>query len=32
VRIFLEFMAAALAADADLLEGRCPCKTKPAEA
>ena len=32
VRIFLDFMAAALAADADLLEGRCPCKTKPAEA
>lgn len=23
---------ATLAADADLLEGRCPCKTKPAEA
>lgn len=37
MRIFLDFMAAALAADADLLEGRCPCKTwpdtaKPAEA
>lgn len=32
VRIFLDFMAAALVADADLLEGRCPCKTKPAEA
>jgi DNA-binding transcriptional LysR family regulator len=32
VRILLDFMAAALAADADLLEGRCPCKTKPAEA
>jgi DNA-binding transcriptional LysR family regulator len=32
IRIFLDFMAAALAADADLLEGRCPCKTKPAEA
>jgi DNA-binding transcriptional LysR family regulator len=32
VRIFLDFMAAALAANADLLEGRCPCKTKPAGA
>ncbi len=32
VRIFLDFMAAALAANADLLEGRCPCKRKPAEA
>ncbi|MCH4540603.1 LysR family transcriptional regulator [Ochrobactrum sp. A-1] len=32
IRIFLDFMAAALAANADLLEGRCPCKTKPAEA
>ena len=32
VRIFLDFMTAALAADADLLEGRCPCKAKPAEA
>lgn len=32
IRIFLDFMAAALAADADLLEGRCPCKTRPAQA
>lgn len=32
VRIFLDFMAAALAANADLLEGRCPCKMKPAGA
>lgn len=32
VRILLDFMAAALAADADLLEGRCPCKAKPTEA
>lgn len=32
VRNFLDFMAAALTTDADLLEGRCPCKTKPAEA
>ncbi|MDF3856108.1 LysR family transcriptional regulator [Paracoccus pantotrophus] len=32
VRIFVDFMAAALAADADLLEGRCPCKARPAEA
>lgn len=31
VRIFLDFMAGALAADADLLEGRCPCKARPAE-
>ncbi len=30
IRIFLDFMAAALATDADLLEGRCPCKTRPA--
>jgi DNA-binding transcriptional LysR family regulator len=32
VRIFLDFIAAVLAADADQLEGRCPCKAKPAEA
>lgn len=30
IRVFVDFMAAALAADADLLEGRCPCKTAPA--
>lgn len=32
IRLFLDFMATALAADADLLEGRCPCKTRPAQA
>ena len=32
IRIFVDFMAAALAADADLLEGRCPCKAIPAGA
>lgn len=32
IRIFVDFIAAALAADADLLEGRCPCKTRPAQA
>ncbi|GAB1361346.1 LysR family transcriptional regulator [Rhodobacter sp.] len=32
VRLFLDFMATALAADADLMEGRCPCKTRPAQA
>ncbi len=31
VRIFVDFMAVALAADADLLEGRCRCKAMPAE-
>lgn len=31
IRLFLDFMATALAADADLLEGRCPCKTRPAQ-
>jgi len=31
VRILLDFMEVALAADTDLLEGRCPCKSKPAE-
>lgn len=32
IRLFLDFMATALTADADLLEGRCPCKTRPAQA
>ena len=32
IRIFVDFIAAALAADADLLEGRCPSKAIPAEA
>ena len=32
IRLFLDFMATALAADSDLLEGRCPCKTRPAQA
>lgn len=32
IRVFVDFMAAALAADSDLLEGRCPCKTAPAGA
>jgi DNA-binding transcriptional LysR family regulator len=32
IRIFVDFMAAVLAADANLLEGRCPCKAMPAEA
>lgn len=32
IRIFVDFMAAAPAADANLLEGRCPCKAIPAGA
>ena len=32
IRLFLDFMATALAADAGLLEGRCPCKARPAQA
>ena len=30
IRLFMDFMTAALAADADLLEGRRPRKEKPA--